>query len=143
MADRVSPEKRSEIMSRIRDRDSKIEVRFRKALWKLGYRYRKNVSKYFGKPDVVLKSRKIVIFVDSCFWHGCQAHCRMPTSRKQYWKKKIDRNKMRDKEVTKYYEYTGWKMYRIWEHDIDANFQLIVSRWKARKTNEERKHGSN
>ena len=67
MADTVSKKKRSEIMSNVKSKDSKIEVLFRKALWKKGFRYSKNSSKYFGKPDVVLLKHKTVIFVDSCF----------------------------------------------------------------------------
>ena len=107
MPDIVSKKKRSEIMSKIKSKDSKIEVLFRKELWKKGFRYSKNSTKYFGKPDVVLLKYKTVIFVDSCFWHGCKKHCRIPTVRKKYWTEKITRNKARDKEVSKYYKKTG------------------------------------
>lgn len=103
MADTVSRQQRSEIMSKIRSEDSKIEVDFRKAIWKVGFRYRKNSTKYFGKPDLVLKKYKTVIFIDSCFWHGCKRHCRMPSTNKKYWTDKIERNKTRDKEVDRYY----------------------------------------
>jgi len=116
--DTVSKQKRSEIMSRIKSRDSKIETLFRKELWKLGFRYRKNSGKYFGKPDIVLKQHKTVVFVDSCFWHGCKKHCRIPTARKTYWTNKIARNMARDKEVLGYYKKQGWKIFRVWEHDL-------------------------
>lgn len=115
--DTVSKKKRSEIMSRVKSRDSKIEIAFRKELWRRGFRYRKNSGKYFGKPDLVLSKHKTVIFIDSCFWHGCKKHCRIPTARKTYWVNKIERNKARDKEVSKYYKKQGWKIFRIWEHD--------------------------
>ena len=123
MTDTVSKKKRSEIMSAIRSKNSKIEVDFRKVIWKAGFRYRKNPSKYFGKPDLVLKKHKVVIFVDSCFWHGCKKHCRLPSTRKDYWIPKIERNKQRDKEVGKYYKKIGWKIIRIWEHNL-KNYKI-------------------
>lgn len=116
--DTVSKKKRSEIMSRVKSRDSKIETLFRKELWKHGFRYRKNPDKYFGKPDVVLKKHKTVIFIDSCFWHGCKKHCRIPTARKSYWVAKINGNAKRDKRVAKHYKKGGWKIFRVWEHDL-------------------------
>lgn len=121
MADTVSEEKRSEIMSKVKSKDSKIEMLFRKLLWRRGFRYRKNSSKYFGKPDVILSRYKTVIFIDSCFWHGCGRHCRLPSSRKKYWRGKISRNKKRDIEVTAYYKKTGWRVIRIWEHDLNKS----------------------
>ena len=120
--DTVSRQKRSEIMSRIKSRDSKIETLFRKELWKHGFRYRKNVGKYFGKPDIVLKKHKVVIFIDSCFWHGCKKHCRIPSVRKVYWTQKIARNAKRDKEVSKHYKKLGWQIFRVWEHELLKSF---------------------
>lgn len=121
MTDVVSKKKRSEIMSKIRSKDSKIEVAFRKELWKHGFRYRKNVASYFGKPDLVLKKYKTVIFIDSCFWHGCKKHCRIPSTRKKYWHEKINRNISRDKLVNKQLKREGWKVERIWEHALKAS----------------------
>jgi len=125
--DTVSKQKRSEIMSQIKSRDSKIETLFRKELWKLGFRYSKNSGKYFGKPDIVLKQHKTVIFVDSCFWHGCTKHCRVPTTRKSYWVKKITRNIARDEEVKRHYKKQGWRIFRVWEHDL-LNVKNAVSK---------------
>jgi len=118
MADIFSKKKRSEIMSKVRSKDSKIEIEFRKKLWKAGFRYRKNSTKYFGKPDIVLPKYKTVIFIDSCFWHGCKKHGTMPQTRKKFWETKIERNKERDKEVNRYYRKADWKIFRIWEHDL-------------------------
>ena len=118
MADTVPKQKRSEIMRAVKDRDSGIEIAFRKALWQKGFRYRKNSSKYFGKPDIVLKKYKTVIFIDSCFWHGCQAHCRIPETSREYWVDKIERNRERDQEVNNYYKKLGWHLFRVWEHEI-------------------------
>ena len=118
MADTVSKEKRSEIMSLVRSKDSKIERLFRKELWKRGFRYRKNSNKYFGKPDVVLPKYKTAIFVDSCFWHGCKKHCRLPATRKKFWSEKIGENKRRYKKVNQFYNKMDWRIIRIWEHDL-------------------------
>lgn len=128
MSDSVSKKKRSQIMSAVRSKDSKIEVDLRKAIWKKGFRYRKNQTRYFGTPDLVLKKHKAVIFVDSCFWHGCKKHCRLPATRKKYWTPKIERNKERDKEVNRYYRKKEWKVLRIWEHEIKKDFDKAVNK---------------
>jgi len=128
MADKVSKQKRSEIMSKVKSKDSKIEIDFRKAIWKAGFRYRKNPPKYFGKPDLVLKKYKTVIFVDSCFWHGCKKHCRLPATRKKYWTEKIKRNRKRDQEVNRYYRKIGWKVVRVWEHEIKNSLKETIKK---------------
>lgn len=122
--DTVSKQKRSKIMSRIKDKNSKIEIEFRKALWKEGFRYSKNSLKYFGKPDLVLKKYKTVIFIDSCFWHGCKKHCRIPSTNKNYWTQKVANNMTRDKKVLKYYKKQSWKIFRVWEHQISREYKL-------------------
>lgn len=113
-------------MRAVKSKETKIEIAFRKALWKKGFRYRKNSAKYFGKPDIVLRKCKIVIFIDSCFWHGCKKHCRIPTAKRIYWRSKIKRNKQRDKEVNLYYKKTGWKLFRFWEHEIIKNLDKTI-----------------
>ena len=128
MLDTFSKKKRSEIMSKVRSKDSEIEIDFRKAIWKAGFRYSKNSTKYFGKPDLVLKKYKTVIFVDSCFWHGCKRHCRLPATRKKYWTEKIERNKQRDKEVNRHYKKIGWKVIRVWEHELLKNFSKAIGK---------------
>lgn len=130
MSDIFSKKKRSEIMSKVRSKDSKIETEFRKNLWRAGFRYSKNSSKYFGKPDLVLLKYKTAIFVDSCFWHGCKKHGTMPQTRKKFWEAKIERNKQRDKEVNKHYKKIGWKVFRVWEHDLKNNLEEIVKKSK-------------
>jgi len=126
--DVFSKKKRSEIMSKIRSKDTKIEILFRKVLWKKGFRYRKNSSKYFGKPDLVLPKYKTVIFIDSCFWHNCPKHGYLPKSNLKYWRKKIERNKERDKEVKKHYKKISWKIFRVWEHDIIKQQSIIINK---------------
>ncbi|HRY52284.1 MAG TPA: very short patch repair endonuclease [Candidatus Portnoybacteria bacterium] len=125
MSDIVSKKKRSEIMRAVRNRDTKIELSFRRVLWSRGFRYSKNSTKYFGKPDLLLKKYKTVIFIDSCFWHGCKKHLRMPATNKKYWINKIKGNKVRDMEVNRYYKKIGWKIIRIWEHEIKKKSEEV------------------
>jgi DNA mismatch endonuclease (patch repair protein) len=125
MADIFSKKKRSEIMSKVRSKETKMEVEFRKKLWRAGFRYRKNASGQFGKPDVFLSRYKTVIFIDSCFWHGCKKHFKMPSTRIDFWERKIERNRQRDREVNKYYKKIGWKVLRIWEHDLKDDKKVL------------------
>lgn len=117
--DTVSKRKRSEIMSRVKSKGSKIENAFAKILRSNGFSCTRNATKYFGKPDFVLKKHKTVIFIDSCFWHGCKKHCRIPSVRRKYWVEKIAGNVARDKEVSMYYKKQDWKIFRFWEHDLN------------------------
>lgn len=126
--DIVSKEKRSEIMSSIKSKDSEIEIDFRKLLWKSGLRYRKNVSKYLGKPDIVLKRHKTIIFIDSCFWHGCKKHCRIPSTRKKYWIDKISNNQKRDLRINRKYKKNGWRVIRIWEHNLKKQSEKTLKK---------------
>lgn len=116
--DVVSKQKRSEIMRAIKSRDSNIEVLLQKSLSKQGLRYRKNVARLPGKPDIAFIGKRIAVFLDSCFWHGCKRHCRLPASNRKYWTAKIKRNKDRDQAVNKRYKTMGWKAPRFWEHDL-------------------------
>ena len=128
MADVFSKKKRSEVLSKIRGKDTKIEIIFRKRLWKAGYRYRKNASGYFGKPDVLLKKYKTVIFIDSCFWHGCKKHFKLPSTNMIFWKEKIERNRRRDRGVGRYYRKKGWRVIRFWEHEVENNLEAAINR---------------
>ena len=115
-------------MSSIKSKETKLEKSVRKNLSGEGVKYRKNSLKHFGKPDIVIASKKIVLFIDSCFWHGCKKHCRMPATNKKYWVNKIARNKGRDKEVNKYYKESKWKIIRIWEHDDDKKIKAVLQK---------------
>jgi hypothetical protein len=64
------------------------------------------------------KKRRVAVFVDSCFWHGCPEHCKMPVNNREFWEEKIVRNGSRDAEVAKWYEDNGWRIVRVWEHDL-------------------------
>lgn len=128
--DIFSKNDRSRIMSAVKNKDSAIEIKIRKDLWGLGFRYRKNSNKYFGKPDLVLARYKTVIFTDSCFWHGCGIHGSIPKTNKKFWQDKIGRNVERDIEVNKKYKEQDWKVIRIWEHDIKDKPNSAVKKLK-------------
>src|ERR1700685_1268471 len=102
MVDRLNPAERSAGMSKIRSKDTRLEVEFRSALRRVGLRPRSG-DHLLGKPDFVFSSAGVVIFLDSCFWHGCRWHCRMPSSNTEYWNRKINGNKQRDKRVAQEY----------------------------------------
>ncbi len=127
MADKVSTEVRTRTMRAVKSNDSKMEIKFRSALWRSGLRFYKNVKSLSGKPDIVFPKKKVVIFLDSCFWHGCPEHLRMPKSNLDYWQPKIERNKKRDSEINAYYSENNWQIFRIWEHELKTNFDNQVS----------------
>ncbi len=124
--DNVSSEVRKRTMQSVKSSNTKLENKVMKALWSKNIRYRKNVKDLVGHPDISIKNKKIVIFIDSCFWHGCPVHCRMPHSNESYWTKKIGNNKKRDESANKYYSDLGWTCVRIWEHELKEDFDLIV-----------------
>ncbi|MDQ0197089.1 very short patch repair endonuclease [Neobacillus ginsengisoli] len=126
MADKITKEQRSSNMKAIKS-ISKLENRVSKALWEKGIRFRKN-SKLFGKPDISIQKYKIVIFIDSCFWHVCPLHSNMPKSNQDYWIKKLNRNQERDKEVNEYYYEKGWHLLRVWEHELKEDFSGMVDK---------------
>lgn len=128
MVDKISAEQRSKTMQAVKDKDSGIELALRRALSQRGHRYRKNVSRLPGKPDIAFINKKTAIFVDSCFWHGCPYHCRMPSSNIRYWRNKIKRNKERDKEIRKIYAKKGWKILRFWEHELKKDLNKVVAK---------------
>src|SRR5579871_4471129 len=106
-------------MQAIRSRDTKIEMMVGKALWRKGYRYRKNNRKIIGTPDFTFAKYKLAIFCDSIFWHGKNwaiTNKRITTNR-EFWVKKIERNIQRDKEVTWVLQKHGWVVLRFWEDD--------------------------
>lgn len=74
-----------------------------------------------GKPDFVFPRLRIAVFIDGCFWHKCPKHCRLPASNTEYWHKKIQKNRLRDKKITMILKEKSWQVVRIWEHEIKAN----------------------
>ncbi len=105
---------------------SRLENQVSRELWRRGVRFRKNDKTLFGNPDISIKKYKIVIFIDSCFWHGCEDHGNRPKSNQDYWDKKLARNRARDIEVTDYYKENNWHIKRMWEHEIKMDFEKAV-----------------
>jgi DNA mismatch endonuclease (patch repair protein) len=116
MLDRVSKEKRSKIMSAIRSKNTKPELTLRKALWAAGLRFRIHYGP--EKIDIAFPSRKVAIFVDGCFWHGCPIHAHFPKSHQDYWVPKLNRNKERDMKKNERLKKAGWLVKRFWEHEL-------------------------
>jgi DNA mismatch endonuclease (patch repair protein) len=117
--DTVSPEKRSEIMRAVKGQGNKgTELVLARLLRKnkiVGWRRSQPI---LGKPDFVFPKLKLGVFVDGCFWHGCPKHCRVPKGNRIYWKPKIASNKARDRLVTRTLRRAGWRVLRIWEHEL-------------------------
>lgn len=125
--DKLTPEQRSKNMQAVRSTNTKEEVRLAKALWNLGYRYRKNNKTVFGKPDFTFKKLKIAIFVDSEFFHGKDWETRKkPQTNPEFWIKKIERNIQRDIEVNAHLEAENWKILRFWSNDIKKNLDSCI-----------------
>lgn len=117
------PISRSENMRRIKSKDTSIEIILRKELWKRNLRYRKNLKDIYGKPDIVFKKKKLVIFADSEFWHGKNLleGKDIPKTNTDFWVNKITKNIERDKKVNTLLKKEGWTVLRFWEKDIRTN----------------------
>jgi len=117
MVDRISEEKRSWNMSRIRSTNTQPEMVVRSFLHRKGFRFRLHQKNVFGKPDIILKKYKTAIFIDGCFWHR-HKDCRFaytPKSRINFWNKKFESNIKRDQKVNEILRKDGWNVLRIWE----------------------------
>lgn len=130
MADIFTKEKRNEIMSLIRSKNTKPELALRKlissSLYPLGYRYRIHYKKVPGSPDVVFVSKKVAVFVDGSFWHGYKLKKSGKSVPKKYWLPKIERNIQRDREVNRKLKKLGWTVIRVWEHDLKKNPSKVL-----------------
>ena len=128
--DVLTKEQRRKAMSRNRAKDTRPDVRLRKALYHQRLRYRKNYRKLPGTPDIALTRQKIAIFVDGDFWHarGHETHPgEQVTTNKEYWVKHLSRNVERDREVTDTLTEQGWLVLRFWESDIKRNLEACVN----------------
>lgn len=110
-------------MKQVKNKDSVIEIALRKELWSRGLRYQKNVTKIFGKPDLVFKGKKVAVFCDSEFWHGYNWEERKKDfkTNQEFWIPKIEWNMQRDIEVTQELQKQGWKVLRFWGNEIKKN----------------------
>lgn len=128
--DRLTKEQRHRNMSNIKNKDTSIELKLRKALWKKGYRYRKNYNKLPGKPDIVLTKYRIVIFCDSEFFHGKdweKLKLQLEKGKNsEFWINKISKNIERDEKIEKELNFMGWTVLRFWGKDINKNVDECV-----------------
>lgn len=133
MPDVFTKAKRSEVMSRIRgkgNRDTELRlIQIFRAHKITGWR--RNHTLY-GKPDFVFRANRIAVFVDGCFWHGCPKHATKPKNNAAFWRKKIARNIERDREVFRFLRQAGWRVVRIWEHDLARKNEKRLVAWLRR-----------
>lgn len=126
--DRLTPEKRSWNMSRIKGKDTSLEVAVRRYLFAKGFRFRKNDKRYPGKPDIVLPKYKTAIFINGCFWHmhqGCK-QARLPKSNTEFWKEKLEKNVANDKKHKQALIDMGWNVITLWECELEKCFTTVL-----------------
>ena len=129
-----SKQKRSEVMSKIRGKDTKPEMILRAQLFKQGFRFRIHRKDLPGKPDIVLPKYKAVIFVNGCFWHyhkNCKEG-RIPSTHSKFWRDKLNRNIIRDEANVKALEKENWKVFVIWECEIEKQFENTIKKLTAK-----------
>ena len=142
--DRLTKEQRHKNMKNIRSKDTSIELKLRKELWRRGYRYRKNYTELPGKPDIVLTKYKIAIFCDSEFFHGKDWEVLKPQLEKgknaDFWIEKISKNQQHDDDINKQLQFLGWTVIRFWGKDImkktDVCIQVIEENIFEQKYND-------
>jgi DNA mismatch endonuclease (patch repair protein) len=129
MPDVFTPQKRSQVMARIRGKGNKeTELALAILLRRnrvVGWRRHVPIT---GRPDFVFRKQKVAVFVDGCFWHCCPKHSNMPANNRLFWERKLGANKRRDRHVTATLKAAGWTVIRIWEHDIRARPGGCISR---------------
>lgn len=125
MADIVSADVRSRMMSGIRGRNTKPELLLRSSLHKLGFRFRLHAPELPGKPDIVFPRYKAVLFAHGCFWHGHDCHLfKLPSTRREFWRTKIERNRSVDERVKSALIGTGWRIGVVWECAVKGRTRL-------------------
>ena len=142
MPDNLTPEQRSFCMSRIKGKDTGLEMRVRSALHRRGLRFRKHVKDLPGKPDVVFRKARVAVFVDGDFWHGY----RFPSWEDKvsdFWKKKINKNRERDAANHRKLRQMEWTVIRLWQHEVEEDFDACIDRILAAVRGHEEKTNSN
>lgn len=127
MPDNLTPKQRSYCMSRIKGKDTGLELRVRSELHKKGLRFRKHVKDLPGRPDVVFSKARVAVFMDGDFWHGY----RFPSWEHKvsdFWKTKISRNRERDAKNHRQLRGMGWTVIRLWQHEVQKDFESCINR---------------
>ena len=127
MPDNLTPEQRSYCMSRIKNKDTALEVLVRSDLHRQGFRFRKHLKELPGKPDIVFTKAKLAVFVDGDFWHGYE----FPMWKHKvsgFWRDKISKNIARDENSSRLLHEMGWTVIRLWQHDLEQNYADGIAR---------------
>ena len=127
MVDIFDKKTRSYVMSRVKSKNTGLELRLRKALWKKRFRYRVHYD-ILGKPDIAFPKKKMAIFIDGDFWHGYKWKKLKPQLKNDFWIQKITDNMKRDKKTNKFLRKTGWKVIRFWGHEIIKNLDGCIKK---------------
>lgn len=127
---KAPPLTKSEQMARVRGVDTGPEMILRRALWHAGLRYRVRPN-VLGRPDLAFIGCKVAVFVDGCFWHGCEVHYKAPATNVAFWSEKIARNKQRDRDVETELGMLGWTVLRYWEHEVEDDLASVVDRIRS------------
>ena len=134
MTDIFSPEKRSWLMSQVKQRGNlSTEKKLAEILKKRKITGWRRNHKLAGNPDFVFLRQKIAVFVDGCFWHYCARHKKIPKSNRKFWREKLLRNRRRDKETNRILRSAGWRVIRFWEHDLAGKGCLNSKIYRLRK----------
>lgn len=115
-------------MSAIRSKNTQPEIIIRKILWSMGKRYRIHDRSILGTPDISHKGKKLAVFIDGCFWHGCRKCCDVPRTNTKFWRKKISDNKNRRRKVVVNLKHDGWNLLVFWEHEVKTNPNEVASK---------------
>lgn len=125
-------------MSRIRGKNTSPEKLVRGGLRAAGFTGYRTNSSLPGRPDIIFPKARLAVFVDGCFWHKCPEDYKEPDTRKDFWKKKIERNVIRDRQVNGILSSQGWTVVRFWEHQVKASPEVVVQSIAARLKNSKR-----
>ena len=136
MADKVSKQVRSNMMAAVKSRNTIPEKLVRSKLFKAGFRFRLHRAGLPGTPDIVLPRYKTVVFVNGCFWHGhsCSKGRNLPKTRKIFWRTKLDRNILRDRQNQHVLRTDGWKVFVVWTCRIDSDTELVLDYLRTKRT---------
>jgi|SRR6266567_3961604 len=115
-------------MARVRHSGTAPELTLRRALRGIGLRYLRRAQRLPGSPDLSFARLRLAVFVDGCFWHGCPRHGTMPKANRSFWAAKIRRNRQRDHEVDRALRRLGWRVVRVWEHELREDLRRVLSR---------------
>lgn len=117
---------RSQQMARIKSRNTSPEMVLRSALFRAKLRFRIGIRTPAGVPDIVFPSKRVAVYIDGCFWHGCPEHYLRPRTRESYWAQKLRLNVERDRRQTAVLEEQGWRVCRVWEHEVFERIDAVV-----------------